>query len=158
MSHWTLLGPGPSMSQELADSFFTRCNVCVVGNVYELAMWADVLVSSDQSWWRRHDTRDFMGDKYCSHDYASSYGTGANSGVLALEILRDRGATSVEMHGFDMHGTHFFGEYTNGCSNAGDSQRKVHLAQFRDFAKRYPDMKVVNHTPNSKLDAFPHAA
>lgn len=157
MSHWILLGPGPSMSQELADQFFTSENVCVVGNTYELAFWADILVASDQSWWRKHDTKDFMGEKFSARDYPTIYGTTVNSGLLALEILVSRGATSIEMHGFDMHGSHFFGQYTNGCANTSDKIRGDHLEQYRDFARRFSHISVVNRTPNSKLDAFPHA-
>lgn len=156
MSAWVMLGPGPSMSQEIANGFRDHPNVCVVGNAYELAPWASVLVSSDASWWKRHpSSAGFKGAKYDARNFQTCFGTGANSGVLALSVLVSLGAESIELYGFDMHGTHFFGPYVNGCSNTNDVQRKVHLQQFRDFARMNPDITVINMTHGSLIDAFP---
>lgn len=153
-----MLGPGPSMSQSLADLFKEHPNVCVVGNAFELAPWAHVLVASDRSWWRRHPmANEFQGRKYDSQNFPTWLGTGANSGALALFVLASLGAKSIELHGFDMHGSHFFGPYTNGCANTNEVQRKVHLQQFRDFARSHPEVTVTNHTAGSRIDAFQFA-
>ena len=158
INHWVMLGPGPSMSQSLAERFKGHPNVCVVGNAFELAPWAHVLVASDQSWWRRHPkAQQFEGVRYDSKSFPTRHGTGINSGALALYVLAARGAKSVELHGFDMHGTHFFGPYRNGCANTNEVQRQVHLRQFRDFAREYPEVEVINHTRGSRLDAFQFA-
>ena len=55
--------------------------------------------------------------------------TNWNSGVLALQVCAQMGATHVRLYGFDMHGTHFFGPYQNGLGNTTESRRKVHLKQ-----------------------------
>lgn len=158
MTKWVMLGPGPSMSQALADRFRNHPNVCAVGNAYELAPWAAVLVASDASWWRKHPAAyEFKGLKYDSRSFQTCFGSSANSGVLALSVLVSLGAESIEMHGFDMHGSHFFGPYVNGCSNTDDARREVHLNQYRQFARMHQNIQVVNCTPGSKLDAFPHA-
>lgn len=158
LNHWVMLGPGPSMSQALAETFRDHHNVCVVGNAFELAPWARVLVASDRSWWRRHPkANEFQGQKYDTQNFHTRLGTGANSGALALYVLASLGAKSVELHGFDMHGTHFFGPYRNGCANTNEVQRRVHLRQFRDFARDNPEIEVINHTQGSHLDAFQFA-
>ena len=158
LTNWVMLGPGPSMSQALAGTVRDHPNVCVVGNAFELAPWARVLVASDRSWWRRHPkAQQFEGLRYDSQSFQTRHGTGINSGALALYVLASLGAKSVELHGFDMHGTHFFGQYTNGCANTNGVQRQVHLRQFRDFARDHPEIETINHTPGSRLDAFQFA-
>ena len=158
LTHWVMLGPGPSMSQALADTFREHPNVCVVGNAFELAPWARLLVASDRSWWRRHPkAQQFEGLRYDSQSFQTRHGTGINSGALALFVLASLGATHVELYGFDMHGTHFFGPYTNGCANTNEVQRQVHLQQFRDFARSHPEVTVINHTAGSRIDAFQFA-
>lgn len=152
------------MSRELAES--VRGNrVCVVGNTYELAPWADVLVANDAKWWRLHpEAHGFAGRKFSANKIAgveqiqpNTYGSRSNSGVLALDCLRNLGATRVVLLGFDMHGSHFFGKYTNGCANTNDQRRRIHLAQYARWAKRNQDIQVINCTPGSALQCFPMA-
>lgn len=78
-----------------------------------------------------------------------------NSGVLALEVARMRGATRIELYGFDMHGSHFFGEYTNGLGNTSAKTRTVHLEQYRKWAAANTGIEVINCTPASAIDCFP---
>lgn len=159
---WFVLGPGPSMSQSLADSVKGH-NVCVVCNAYQLAPWADYLVANDKVWWNEHPSaKDFNGRKFSASRVADvevvnpcTFNTASNSGVLALDLLRNIGATQIVMLGFDFHGTHFFGPYTNRCRNTPERRRQEHRMQFRDWAYRNKKVDVVNCTEGSQLDVIP---
>lgn len=159
---WFLLGPGPSMNRDLAER--VRGNrVCAVSNAYELAPWADVLVANDIKWWKNHpQAHQFAGRKFTANQISgverakpNTFGSLSNSGVLGLDVLRNLGATRVVMLGFDMHGTHFFGPYTNGCTNTSDKRREVHKQQFAQWAKKNPSVEVVNATEGTHLKCFP---
>jgi hypothetical protein len=78
-SHWTvprswagetvaILGSGPSMSREVAETVKGRCKVIAVNDqaidkaldgktVPALAPWADVLFAADAPWWRLHEAQ-----------------------------------------------------------------------------------------------------
>jgi hypothetical protein len=159
---WFLLGPGPSMSRDLAER--VRGNrVCAVCNAYELAPWADVLVANDIRWWQKHPKAyEFAGRKFSANQIngvekakPNTFGSLSNSGVLGLDVVRNLGATKVVMLGFDMHGTHFFGPYRNGCSNTSDKRRQVHKQQFAQWGKRNPGVEVLNATEGTHLKCFP---
>lgn len=160
---WFLLAPGPSMSAELAERVRGR-KVIAVGNCFELAPWADVLVANDHGWWRKHpNAHEFAGRKfsgtralYTEDVQPRMFGSDTNSGLLAIECARNLGATTAILLGYDMHGTHFFGKYMNGCGNTSAARRAVHVAQFQAFAaSKRPGIEVVNCTPGSALRCFP---
>ena len=87
----------------------------------------------------------------------NTFASRSNSGVLALDVLRNLGATKIVLLGFDMHGTHFFGPYKNGCANTSEARRRVHLQQFKQWRMRNPNVDVVNATEGSALQCFPTA-
>ena len=162
---WILLAPGPSMSQALADSVRGH-RVIAINNCFELAPWADALAANDLSWWRKHpEAKQFAGAKYS----ANRIGDGveqvrsplvtscSNSGVLALEVAKRQGATRILLLGFDMHGTHYFGKYTNGCTNTQPRRRLVHQQQFSRWARANKGIEVLNCTEGSALKGFPMA-
>lgn len=158
-----LLAPGPSMSQELADSFRGQC-VGVVGNCFELAPWADFMAAQDRKWWDAHpQAKEFVGRKFSANEIPGVERVkGAlpnwNSGVLALyAAVHVMGATRIRLHGFDMHGSHYFGPYTNGLGNTKPERRLVHHNQYRAWAMKHAHIEVLNCTPGSALDCFPHA-
>lgn len=161
---WFCLAPGPSMSRELAERVRGQ-KVCVVGNTYELAPWADVLVANDTKWWRLHpEAHGFAGRKFSANKIAgveqiqpNTFGSRSNSGVLALDCMRNLGATRVVLLGFDMHGTHFFGPYTNGCANTSEVRRRAHLQQFKQWRAKNKEIEVVNATEGSAIKCFPMA-
>lgn len=156
---FVLLAPGPSMSADLASSFRDE-HVGVVGNCYELAPWAEFLAANDAAWWRAYpEARKFTGRKFsCSvipglerHSGSTNW----NSGVLALDVAVVLGAEEIELYGFDMHGTHFFGPYVNGLANTIPARRAMHLQQYRRWAVANERVRVVNCTPGSAIDCFP---
>lgn len=155
-----LLAPGPSMCQALADSVRGGF-VGVVSNCFQLAPWADFLVAQDRSWWQKHpDAQEFAGRKFSGNqlrgvERVKGAPTNWNSGVLALQAAVQLGATRIFLHGFDMHGTHFFGPYTNGLSNTKEARRRVHLQQYAHWARGHKGIEVINCTPGSALKCFP---
>jgi len=159
---WFVLAPGPSLSSELVDRV-KGFSVCVVSNAYEFAPWANCLVSNDAGWWNRHpDAKSFAGRK-CSGNkipgieriVPCTFGSSSNSGVLALDEVRNAGAMKIVMLGFDMHGTHFFGPYKNGCRNTSANRRREHHLQFASWAKANKMIQVINCTEGTSLKAFP---
>lgn len=155
-----LLGPGPSASAGLAEHLRGR-RVGVVSNAYELAPWAEFLAANDRQWWDKYPAaRQFVGAKYSSHriggvNLLAGAATNWNSGVLALAVAVHLGARLIRLHGFDMHGTHFFGPYANGLANTAPARREVHKRQFELWAQMHPQVVVLNCTAGSALQCFP---
>lgn len=166
MTAWALLAPGPSASAAQAKAARDAGRkVGAVGNAYELAPWADFIAASDSAWWTQNMAAlQLPGRKFAMHVVGGTelvkipaLNTVCNSGVMALEVARRLGATIIELYGFDMRGTHFFGEYTNGLRNTTDQQRERHLSQYRKWAAAAKDVRVINRTIGSALDCFPFA-
>lgn len=160
---WHLCAPGPSMSAELVESLRGQ-RVGVVGLVFELAPWADVLIANDQEWWSKYPHAfDFAGLKFSANRipgvaFCEPGATNWSSGVLGLQALTNLGASVIRLHGFDHHGSHYFGPYTNGLANTPDYTRVIHLKQFHAWARVNSHVRVINCTPGSALDCFPFEA
>lgn len=176
MTTFVLLAPGPSMSQALADRVRAirdaahaddtapPVRVGVVTSAWPLAPWADFLAANDVRWWRKTpEAHAFAGRKYSTNRIGGDIirltspvvTSATNSGVLALEVARQRGASRIVLLGFDMHGTHYFGPYTNGLVNTPDARRAVHVKQYELWRRTFPAVDVVNATPGSALAVFP---
>lgn len=163
MTRWALLASGPSARRAQAEAAAARgLQVGVVGNAFELYPEAAFLAASDRRWWCKYDqARQFEGAKYSCQGsrgvqrlrVPSVPGT-CNSGVLALEAAVQNGATHIELYGFDMHGSHFFGPYHNGLVNTSAQRRAVHLQEYEAWAAVHLDVRVVNCTPGSALACF----
>jgi hypothetical protein len=165
MTTWALLAPGPSARTELAEKV-RHLRLGVIGCAYQLAPWADFIAASDRGWWRKYpEALELQCSKYAmapvpgvSQIAVSQIGTTCNSGVLALECAKREGATKIILLGFDMHGTHFFGKYTNGLRNTTPTQRHQHHKQYEQWAYANKAITVVNCTPGSALTCFPKAS
>lgn len=163
MTTWALLAPGPSASAELAQRL-RGFKLGAVGCVFQLAPWADFIAASDGSWWRKFpEAKALPGKKFCMSEVADvtrvivGHASIASSGVLALECAKREGATRILLCGFDMHGSHFFGQYNNGLRNTQPHQREQHFKQFEEWARMNPTLTVLNCTPGSALKTFPAA-
>jgi len=153
------------MSQAVADSVRGQ-KVGVLTSAYPLAPWADFLAATDAGWWRNYpDAKLFAGAKYSAAKVGdevtqiatSHVGTSSSSGVLALEVAKQRGATRILLLGFDHKGTHYFGPYKNGLRNTPDRRRKEHAEQFAQWGRVNKDIEVLNCTEGSALKCFPMA-
>lgn len=165
MTTWALLAPGPSATAKQAARIRAAgIPLGVVGNAFELAPWAEFLAATDSAWWRKYPAaREFAGRKYTMHTIKHAERirlpgvTVCNSGVLALECAKRKGATRILLAGFDMHGSHFFGKYTNGLSNTSEAKRRTHLAQYASWSRANKAIEVFNCTEGSALTCFPMA-
>lgn len=164
---FAVLCTGPSLSQAVVDSV-RGMRVIAVNNAYEMAPWAEALAANDMAWWKHNPkARDFAGRKFTTNVLpgverviSSGVLTESCSGVLGLEVAKIIGAIPgdpIYLFGVDFHGSHYFGEYTNGLKNTTDARRKIHAKQFENWAKANPRYTVFNATPGSALRAFPMA-
>ena len=165
MTTWALLAPGPSASAEQAARIRDAgIPLGAIGNAFQLAPWADFIAATDGAWWRKYpEAKAPPGLKFTMHGVqhvarmkVPGY-QACNSGVLGLECAKRQGATRILLAGFDMHGSHFFGKYTNGCANTSDFRRKAHLQQFKSWRAKNSAIEVVNATEGSALQCFPMA-
>lgn len=165
-----ILAPGPSMSQAVADSVRDYPLVIAVGNVgIDLAPWAHALVAQDRGWWRVYPkAKQFAGRKFSTNriegaedveriEPDSLVSSQSSSGCLSLIVAQRLGATDIELHGFDMHGSHYFGPYVEPLRNTAPTRFEEFQHQFeaigRHLAKQ--GVRVVNRTPGSALRCFP---
>lgn len=160
---WFVLAPGPSMSRELVERLRGE-NIVAVGNVFELTPWAAAVVANDKVWWEEHSAaKKFAGRKFCTKTISGierhrgrGVGSDSNSGMLGIDVAVDVfKASQVLLLGFDFHGTHFFGQYENRCSNTTPTSREKHRRQMKVWRMLHPKVDVVNLTPGSALKAFP---
>jgi hypothetical protein len=163
MTTWAVLATGPSMSQEVADSVRGLPTIAV-SNAHELAPWAEVLVSSDRSWWTHNPTaKDFDGEKFCGLCIEPPKGvdkfpgamTGSNSGLLALQVAVSKGATRVLLFGVDLGGSHYFGDHPLPLKNTKPERYAVFQKQFEAY--RPKGVEILNCSPRSALKAYPFA-
>ena len=164
---FAVLCTGPSMSQAVVDSV-RGMRVIAVNNAYEMAPWAEALAANDMAWWKHNPkARVFAGRKFTTNVLpgverviSSGVLTESCSGVLGLEVAKIIGAMPgdpIYLFGVDFHGSHYFGEYTNGLKNTTDQRRKVHARQFEAWGKANKGIEVFNCTEGSALKCFPMA-
>lgn len=163
MTTWALLAPGPSVTALQAQQVRTAgIPLGVISSAFPLAPWADFIAATDGAWWRNYpEAKELPGRKFTMHAVSGVEKirvpgwVSCNSGVLGLECAKRLGATRILLLGFDMHGTHYFGQYTNGLSNTREEKRRVHLSQYKTWRKRNPGVEVINCTAGSALQCFP---
>jgi predicted peroxiredoxin len=162
---FAVLATGPSMSQAVADSVrHLRC--IAVSDAYQLAPWAEAMVSIDMRWWRVHpEAMKFAGRKFTGdHDDAGELekvriAPGMNSGVLGIRVARLLGAEEIILLGFDGHGTHYFGPHPEPLKNTTELRRQVHMDQHRQMHSDccYAGVKIWNCTPGTAITSYPKA-
>ncbi len=185
---WIVAATGPSLTPEVAEQCKGH-NVIAVNDAYRLLPFARALYAADSGWWKLHKgCPGFAGDKWttCGRDLeawpAKDYGIqligspkgaegfsftpgvihrGANSGFQAVNLaLVVYGATSIVLVGFDMHGSHFFGEHPPMPRRSrGSSSGKAYARFMRNFSRAAEllpsDRKIINATPGSAMTCFP---
>lgn len=147
-----------------------------------MAPWADILYAADRDWWYENripaacfkglkvsvfalSHRDFPilldtmmlgnGGQRGFDDRKDHIRTGDNSGYQAMHVAAHLGASPILLFGFDMHGTHWFGDH---------HWRQGHVPRFSHFVKMFeagePEFRkrgieIVNCTPGSSMRCFP---
>lgn len=141
-----------------------RCKAVAVSNAYQIAPWADALVSNDMKWWKQHpEALQFAGRRFCGSDFKGTlrlspvpmFPTGSNSGLQGMRVALTLGATRIILLGLDMKGTHYFGKHPPALKNStpGDFQRML-----RQFQRWKSDAEVINCSPGSALTCFKTAS
>jgi hypothetical protein len=158
---FAVLATGPSMSQDIADSVRGRCRVVAVSDAYKLAPWADALASTDAAWWKHHkEALEFKGLKYGAFpDFRPVAGvqrlelsSETNSGLLGMHVAERLGASVILMLGFDLKGSHFFGQHPEPLKNTTEDRFKAIRKQFQHFRPR--GVRIINCTPGSALECY----
>jgi hypothetical protein len=158
-----ILATGPSMSQAVADSVRGRATVIAVSDAHRLAPWSDALVSTDARWWKAHpEALEFAGRKLGGMpDFAEIRGvervhgvpSSTNSGLLACQVAVSMGANTLLLTGFDLGGTHFFGEHKPPLKNTTPMRFETFIRQFERYKPK--GVKILNCTPGSALKCYP---
>lgn len=178
------IGSGPSLTQADVDLVRGRARVIAVNDAIDLAPWADVLYSSDQTWWRRRQgAPTFAGLKFgiaprkgarsspCPkftdvqivgntgpfglETHPSGIRHGQNSGYAAINLAVHLGAARILLLGYNM-GPVGRRTHFNGTPGSG--------ASYDRFARAFDTMvqplkhlriEVINCTAPSRLRCFP---
>lgn len=159
----TVFAPGPSLTAETVESVRGRCQVVAVSDVYRLAPWADVLVSTDADWWKHHkEAQRFQGKRFgamlawenVSGVKRFKASREINSGLLGVMVAVSMGASKVLLCGFDLHspGDHFFGRHPKELKSTTAERMEVFKAQFARYSPK--DVAIVNCTPGSALTCY----
>ena len=174
--------PGSSLSPDVAARI--RCHRTIaVQDAWRLMPSADVLYGCDRRWWEAHKgCTEFAGERWSTHDnggndkreIAKAYGVrliegkpgevfstdpavihyGSNSGFQAVNFAILSGASRIVMVGFDMKGTHFFGDHPKPLRNP--SNFATFIRAFEKASKSLPSgVGIINATPGSALTCFP---
>lgn len=163
MTTWAVLGTGPSMTVQVAQSVMGKCKVAAVSDSWRLAPWADILVSSDAAWWDAHpEALSFPRQKYGAmpafrhiEGVERVAGGGLNSGLLAVMVAVSLGAKKVLLLGIDLHspGQHWFGRHPLPLKSSTKNRFETFKKQF---ARYRPDgVEIVNCTSGSALQCYP---
>ena len=174
--------PGPSLTEDVAEQC-RGVPAVAVQDAWRRLPWADVLYGCDGRWWRAHEgCKAFAGERWSTHDtgnndkreIAKSYGVrlvagkpgsgfstdpavihyGRSSGFQGVNFAILSGAARVVMVGFDMRGTHFFGDHPKPLRNP--SNFATFIRAFETAAESLSvGVEIVNATPGSALKCFP---
>lgn len=153
---WAVLATGPSMSQALADSVRHLPRVAV-SNAYTLAPDAEALASTDGTWWRHYtDAQRFAGLKFSVGTIEGvhrlpGFAMSTNSGLLGMHVAKLLGAERILLLGFDMGGSHYFGDHPQPLPNT----QACRFDFFKEQFTHWGGPEVINCTPGSALRCFP---
>lgn len=172
---------GASLTPEVAETVrASGVPAIAVSDAWRLLPWAEVLHSADTAWWRHHNgCPEFAGERWTvrketnSDELIERYGlkaikerhgdrfsttpsivcSGENSGYQAANLAILFGAARVVLVGFNMQGTHFFGDHPAPLRNGNPLK---FVGYFRNAAAKLPPgVEIINATPDSALDCFP---
>lgn len=181
---WVCIGSGPSLTRNDVDYVKGKAKVIAVNDNYRLAPWADIVYAMDAQWWATHiaNIRETVqGSELCIPDYGANKKTakvhhlkqiksnrgrwglgsdavrGGYSGYQALNLAYLRGARRIIMLGYDMQGTHWFGNHPSPLRNPPIIRKWI-----PHFGELYRDLKnegveLINCTRNTAIDCVPQA-
>lgn len=174
-----ILAGGGSLTKAVVEAVRTSTfRVIAINNSYKLAPWADMLYAADKDWWLMNKgAPDFGGYKVTCEENAyddvlqlqigamtgfdpraNVLCTGGNSGYQAICVAVHAGCKKILLCGFDMKPGHWHGPHKPPLRETNPSQYATWIERFRTLAQPLADLgvEVINCTPGSALDAFPH--
>lgn len=143
-------------------------HVIAVNLSWQLVPWAEVLFATDGQFWFQHEgVPQFAGRRVTSSPMAAqSFGidvlftNGNNSGTRAIHLAEALGARRILLVGYSMHvkdGTHWHAPYLKSHNPTEGSTRVWRDELIKLSAHmRKRGIEVINCTPGSALDCFPH--
>ena len=176
------IASGQSLTREDCERC-RELRVIVVNDAYRLAPWADVLYAADGPWWdHKRGVPEFDGIKVtCTVEAAKRWGlkhvavrntqgglpyrgvsldpsflvSGGNSGFQAFNLAVLFGAKRIVLLGYDMRGTHFFGEHPSPLRKTQSFEKWI--ARFSTVPAMLKGVEVINCTRETALKCFPMA-
>jgi hypothetical protein len=157
------IASGPSLTKSDCDLIQqSGISTIAVNNSWKMARFARIIYAGDFVWWEnyRHEI-DIDADKWtcCKrsaddfkinfHDKRGAY----NSGLRAVELALDMGASKILLLGYDAsikHGVHWHENYKK-TKNPDDIRCHKWLGQFEHLRGK----NIINCAPNSSLTQFP---
>lgn len=175
------IASGPSLTPADVNYCHGKARALVVNDNYRLAPWADWLYAADKHWWDRYvgDVRGGFGGECwtCNESAAREHGLryiqsaklpglsrnpsviheGHNGGYQAIGLARHFGAERIVLLGYDMQGTHWFGNHPPEFRRRNDF--RVFLPPFDALAADLAadGVEVVNCTRETALTVFPRS-
>lgn len=159
MSIWTVIATGQSLTRAHVAKALQTGKVCAVSNAWELVPQPDIVVSSDAAWWDYHqDARKAVCPKYCGEIGTVGItrirdAQGYNSGLLGIVAAIRHGAKEINLIGFDLHGTHYFGTHPDPLKNPEGPQFRRFVRQFTLW-QQPTDVTIINRTPGTALERW----
>lgn len=180
-----VMATGPSLNQEVVDRIYGLDGWRYIGisDCYRICPYLDLFYACDTRWWNLHYEKviEWGGSRngyWCTeqatkkvypdlHWITGSGGAGwsdnqnkihygSNSGYQITNIAYLLGIKYMVLVGFNMmiveKQSHFFGDHPKGLSR--NTSYHSFASQF-DKIKVPPDMKVINATTPTRLNAFP---
>lgn len=139
--------------------------------------FADLAYACDATWWKYHQGLPGFDGRRLSLDYSSVDGvdylhntgptgfepdptglrTGGNGGYQVLNLCAHLGAAQVLLVGYDMHGSHWFGDHPDGVRRVAPNMPN-RIRHFTDLVDPLTErgVEVINCSPGSALQGvFP---
>jgi hypothetical protein len=163
MDNWAILATGESMSADVANNTRHYEKVIAVSDAFRLAPWAFALVAQDRAWWKTHqDAFEFAGRKFSACEIedverirsmdGGFLNSSMNSGLLACHVAQFFGAKRIDLYGFDLQGSHYFGSHPAPLKNTSHQRYQIMIQQFENW--NHKGIEVYNMSPNSALKCF----
>jgi hypothetical protein len=173
---------GPGMTAAVAEQLKAAgIHVIAINDSFRLVSWAAMLYAADVMWWATNeaDAMQFRGlkvtampnqrfsDVLCLRSTGdlgfdpdpACIRSGGNSGYQAIHVAIHAKASRILLCGYDMTaagGDHWFGRHRPPLRNTDE-------ATYTRWAQRFGSLKgqgaeILNCTPRSALQAFPHVS
>ena len=164
-----IIASGPSLTREDCRAVEqSGLTAVAVNTAWTYARFCHAIYAGDMTWWRNYGADiDIDVPKYTlSQGAAHAFGithhksrikSGYNSGLMALEMAINFGASRVLLLGFDCsvkNGTHYHGDHSK-TPNPTHAKCKLWMGYAQRLVDMYRDADIINCSRQTEYDAFP---